>query len=281
MSIGSMNQMPKKLLAFAFVLTVLVCDSFSQQNTGAIKGVVKDQLGGLIVNAKVVAKDVKGVETSVATNSTGRYEFKTLAPGYYDLRVVARGFSAFEEKNVLVQSSRTTTLDVQLSVALEEESVTVDDKGVSTDSDRNANALILRGRELETLPNDPEALAAALQAMAGPTQGGNRAQVKVDGFSNGQIPPKEAIREVRVNQNPYSAENEYPGWGGIEIYTQPGSDKWHGGGSFDFNDRKPQLSQPIRAAPRAVSATRLQRKSYRTDYSEARLLLFLYGALCE
>ncbi|MDQ6653324.1 MAG: TonB-dependent receptor, partial [Acidobacteriota bacterium] len=243
-----MSQTPKKLQAFAFMLTVLVCECFSQQSKGTIKGVVKDQLGGLIVNATVVAKDVKGVEKSVATNSTGKYEFKTLTPGYYDLRVVARGFSAFEEKNVLVQSSRTTTLDVELSVALEEESVTVDDKGVSTDSDRNADALILRGRELESLPNDPEALVAALRAMAGPTQGENGAQVKVDGFSNGQIPPKEAIREVRINQNPYSAENEYPGWGGIEIYTQPGSDKWHGGGSFGFDDESLNSRNPF--APR-------------------------------
>src|SRR5205807_2736829 len=48
-------------------------------------------------------------------------------------------------------------------------------KGVSTDAD----AMILRERELEALPNEPEALAAALQAMAGPTQGENGPQVKV------------------------------------------------------------------------------------------------------
>src|SRR5207237_1609539 len=97
---------------------------------------------------------------------------------------------------------------------------------------------------LEALPNEPEALAAALRAMAGPTQGENGPQVKVDGFSNGQIPPKEAIREVRINQNPYSAENEYPGWGGIEIYTQPSSDKFHRGGSVNFNDRKLNSRNP-------------------------------------
>ena len=80
--------------------------------------------------------------------------------------------------------------------------------------------------------------------MAGPTGGENAPQVKVDGFSNGQIPPKEAIRGVRINQNPYSAENEYPGWGGIEIFTQPGSDKWHGGASFNFNDESLNSRNP-------------------------------------
>src|SRR5205085_8011305 len=99
---------------------------------------------------------------------------------------------------------------------------------------------------------DPDALAAALQAMAGPpqTEGGN-AQVKVDGFSNGTIPPKESIREVRINQNPYSAENEYPGWGGIEIYTQPSSDKYHGAAAFNFNDESLNSRNPfaLRRAP--------------------------------
>src|SRR5436305_9445568 len=142
-------------------------------------------------------------------------------------------------------------LDLQLTIGTLEQTVTIDNKGVSTDADRNADAMILRERELEALPNEPEALAAALRAMAGPTQGENGPQVKVDGFSNGQIPPKEAIREVRINQNPYSAENEYPGWGGIEIYTQPGSEKFHGGASFNFNDESLNSRNPfaLRRAP--------------------------------
>jgi hypothetical protein len=93
---------------------------------------------------------------------------------------------------------------------------------------------------------------AALQAMAGPADPeGGSAQVKVDGFSNGQVPPKEAIREVRINNNPFSAENEFPGWGGIEIYTQPGAEKWHGSFSFDFNDESLNSRNPFttRRAP--------------------------------
>src|SRR5213595_1471498 len=70
-------------------------------------------------------------------------------------------------------------------------------------------------------------------------------QIKVDGFSNGKILPKEQIREVRINSNPYSAENEYPGWGGIEIYTQPGSDKFHGNASFNFSDESLNSRNPF------------------------------------
>ncbi|MDQ3665053.1 MAG: TonB-dependent receptor [Acidobacteriota bacterium] len=248
MSIGLIDQIFWTLLACAFLLTLLAPDSFSQQNTGSIKGTIIDQLGSLIVNATVVAKDPKGAERKVTSSSTGRYELGALPPGYYDLRVVAPGFGILEEENVEVKSGRTTTIDLQLSVASLEQSITINNKGVSTDSDRNADALVLGERDLEALPNDPQALAAALQAMAGPTEQGNSPQIKVDGFSSGQIPPKEAIREIRVNQNPYSAENEYPGWGGIEIYTQPGSDKWHGGAAFGFNDESLNSRNPF--APR-------------------------------
>ncbi len=124
--------------------------------------------------------------------------------------------------------------------------MTVDDRNISTDSDNNANAIVLRGRDLETLQTirrhwrqrcrqwpDPQIPKAAA------------AQVKVDGFSNGQIPPKEAIREIRINNNPFSAENEFPGFSGIEIFTQPGADKWHGSLSFDFNDESLNSRNPF------------------------------------
>ncbi|HYX28128.1 MAG TPA: carboxypeptidase-like regulatory domain-containing protein [Pyrinomonadaceae bacterium] len=235
-----------RLLVFVLLLTA-AANGFSQPNTVSIKGTVTDQLGGLVVGATVAAKDSKGNAVSVTTNDDGVYQLHNLLPGRYDLIVTASGFATLEEKNVELKASKPLVRDLQLIVGSVEQVVTVDNKSVSTDSDRNADALVLGQKELEALPTDPDALAAALQAMAGPTSGNgdNGPQVKVDGFSNGTIPPKETIREVRINQNPYSAENEYPGWGGIEIFTQPGTDKFHGGGSFNFNDESLNSRNPF------------------------------------
>jgi len=218
-----------------------------QQGTGALKGTVSDQLGSLVVGAKVTLRNARGVSTTANTNSSGIYEFHKLEPGTYQLRIDSPGFSVYEDKAVEIRARELKTLNAQLEVALEDQQVTVDDRNISTDADNNANAIVLRGRELEALPNDPQALASALQAMAGPTdpESGGQAQIKVDGFSNGQIPPKEAIREVRINNNPFSAENEFPGWNGIEIFTQPGADKWHGGFSFDFTDESLNSRNPF------------------------------------
>jgi hypothetical protein len=211
MSRSPISRILTTLATCALLLVAIAPDGFAQAGNGSIKGTVTDQLEGLVTNATIVAKDAKGIERTLTTNSSGAYEFRSLAPGNYALRVSATGFSVLEEKKVVVKPGATTTLDLQLSIEALEQQVTVDNKGVSTDSDRNGDAMVLRGRDLEALPNDPDALAAALQAMAGPTQGENAPQVTVDGFSNGTVPPKEAIREVRINQNPYSAENEYPG----------------------------------------------------------------------
>lgn len=236
-----------RILLGAVLYCSLVLLASAQQNTGALKGTITDQLGSLIVGAKVTVRNARGVTTSATSNSGGVYEFRRLEPGTYELKVAAPGFSVFEDKSVEIRPHELKTLDAQLEVALEEQQVTVDDRNISTDSDNNANAVVLRGRDLETLPNDPQALAAALQAMAGPTdpESGGNAQMKVDGFSNGQLPPKEAIREVRINNNPFSAENEFPGWNGIEIFTQPGADKWHGSFSFDFNDESLNSRNPF------------------------------------
>jgi Carboxypeptidase regulatory-like domain len=251
MPLTPMRRIFPALMACGLIVIAFTTLCFSQQKPGAIKGTVTDQLDSLVVAATIVIKDAQDKERTVVTDASGSYEFRSLSPGNYDLKVSAVGFTLHEEKKVVVKAGTTTTLDLQMSIEALEQLVTVDNKGISTDSDRNGDAMVLRGRELEALPNDPDALAAALQAMAGPTQGENAPQVAVDGFSNGKVPPKEAIREVRINQNPYSAENEYPGWGGIEIYTQPGSEKFHGGASFNFNDESLNSRNPFatRRAP--------------------------------
>ena len=239
--------MLRSLLLILALTPALAAQQASTTQTGALRGTVTDQLGSLVVDAKVSLKNARGVIVTANSNSSGVYEFRRLPPGTYELHVAAPGFNIYEEKQVEIRAHETATLNAELSIAVEEQQVTVDDRNISTDSDNNANAVVLRGKELEALPNDPQALASALQALAGPPdpESGAGAQVKVDGFSNGQIPPKEAIREVRINNNPFSAENEFPGFSGIEIFTQPGADKWHGGFSFDFNDESLNSRNPF------------------------------------
>ena len=107
---------------------------------------------------------------------------------------------------------------------------------LSVQSENNASALVLKDKDLDALSDDPDELASQLQALAGPAAGPNGGEIYIDGFTGGQLPTKSSIREIRVNQNPFSAQYDKLGYGRIEIFTKPGTDQWHGQGMGMFND---------------------------------------------
>ncbi|HEX8722544.1 MAG TPA: hypothetical protein VF736_18150, partial [Pyrinomonadaceae bacterium] len=80
-------------------------------------------------------------------------------------------------------------------------------------------------------------------------------QIFVDGFTGGRLPPKESIREIRVNRNPFSAEYDRLGYGRVEIFTKPGTDRYRGQAHFNFNDESLNARSPF-AATRAPYQTR-------------------------
>src|SRR5215211_4633133 len=229
--------MKKIVLAF-IVWTLCAGLVVAQQRAGSLRGQVLDELGGAIVGASVTVIDGKGVEKSVVTNDAGTYTINGLAPGKYTVRAINEGFAMSETPDVEVTSGKAQTLDITLKVAIEEQKVTVaaDNRELSTEPENNAGAVVLKGDDIDALPDDPDDLAAALQALAGPSAGPNGGQIFVDGFTGGRLPPRASIREVRINSNPFSAEYDRLGFGRIEILTRPGTDRYRGQVSFNFND---------------------------------------------
>ena len=243
--------MRKMVLALAlcgFGLTGVVT---AQQRVGSLKGVVLDELGGAIVGASVTAIDARGVEKTAVTNDSGSYTINGLAPGKYTLRAINAGFAMFENTEVEVVAGRPQQLDITLKVAIEEQKVTIaaDSREVSVEPENNASAVVLKGEDIESLPDDPDDLAAALQALAGPSAGPNGGQIFVDGFTGGRLPPRASIREVRINSNPFSAEYDRLGLGRIEILTRPGSDRFRGQVSLNFNDESLNARNPFSKSP--------------------------------
>ncbi len=160
-----------------------------------------------------------------------------LPPGKYTIRVIAAGFDLFEGSIADLPGGRASTFDAKMSVASEKQEVTVKDtQQVELDPAKNAGALVLKEADLDMLSDDPDDLQADLLALAGPAAGPNGGQIFIDGFSSGQLPPKDSIREIRINSNPYSAEYDTQGHGRIEIFTKPGSDKFHGSLNVIYSD---------------------------------------------
>jgi hypothetical protein len=219
---------------------LLLCSStaLAQPGTGGLKGRVSDENGGLIVGATVTATDANGKTKTATTNGEGNFNLNGMSPGKYTVTVSAQGFSTFENTETEVTAGRAEQMDVTLKITIEQKvTVNADSVGVNTDPENNVGALVMRGSDLESLPDDPDDLAAALQALAGPAAGPNGGQIYIDGFSGGRLPPLASIREIRINANPFSAEYDRPGLGRIEIFTKPGTDRFRGQASFNFNNQ--------------------------------------------
>ena len=228
------------------VTLLLATTAFAQTSTGSLRGKVSDPSGAVVQNAKVAASGADGKVVSTTSNAQGVYEMRNLAPGSYTVTVTAKGFATDTETAVTVAPGAPQELDIALQISVEKEQVQVDEQTntVDTSAAGNATALILKGKDLEALSDDPDELQAELEALAGPAAGPNGGQMYIDGFTAGQLPPKASIREIRVNQNPFSSEYDKLGYGRIEIFTKPGLDKYHGqfmimGNDSDFNAENP------------------------------------------
>ncbi|HKB97625.1 MAG TPA: carboxypeptidase regulatory-like domain-containing protein [Terriglobales bacterium] len=220
----------------------------SSTTTGTLHGQVTDPSGAVVPSATVAVLVSGGEPHSATTNRSGAYEIGNLAPGKYTVTANAKGFAVFVQNDVDVPAGQVAQFNIALDINVEKEKVNVQEEGPQLDVNpaNNASAVVLSGKDLEALPDDPDELQSDLEALAGPSAGPNGGQLYIDGFTGGQLPPKSSIREIRVNQNPFSAEYDKLGYGRIEVFTKPGTDKYHGqfsveGNSSAMNSRNPFL----------------------------------------
>ncbi|HEX8817298.1 MAG TPA: carboxypeptidase regulatory-like domain-containing protein, partial [Terriglobales bacterium] len=200
--------------------------------------------------ATITAQSASGKPVTVISDDQGRYEINGIAPGSYTVTISATGFSVDTEQAVSIAAGQVQQLDIGLEIAVQEEKVRVEEDApvVSVNPSENASALIIKGKDLDALSDDPDELQSELEALAGPSAGPNGGQIYIDGFTAGQLPPKSSIREIRINQDPFSAEYDKLGYGRIEIFTKPGTDQYHGqlmvnGNDSAFNSLNPFVTE--------------------------------------
>src|SRR5712671_387630 len=218
----------------------------AQTPTGGLNGVVTDPSGGVIAKAAVRLTNASGASLDTTANRDGFYEFKGLASGTYTLKAIAKGFAIFTQEDVQIVAGQTQHLNIGLLIQMEEEKVEVSDSSAKVDiaPSNNAGMVVMQGKDLDALSDDPDELQSELQTLAGPSAGPNGGQIYIDGFTAGTLPPKASIREIRINQNPFSAQYDRMGYGRIEILTKPGTDLFHGqfwvmGNTTAFNSKNP------------------------------------------
>ena len=233
----------------AVFLSLWLAIPAAAQDGATLRGVVVDPSGAVVTGAAVSAT-ANGKTAHTKSGAEGRFAFELLKPGTYTVTATAKGFAELTVGNVELASGAVKELKLSLRIAAEQQNVTVNDEsqGVGLSPDQNSSATVIKGSDLDALSDDPDELQDELQALAGPAAGPNGGQIYIDGFEGGQIPPKSSILEIRVNQNPFSAEFDRIGYGRVEIITKPGSQKLTGmasglGTTSQLDTKNPLLTQ--------------------------------------
>jgi hypothetical protein len=241
MALTIMKIAMKLVVGLVMMLAGAVVPVVAQVAMGNIQGTVTDPDGALVPGAEVVVASASGSSRKAVSDAAGAFAVTRLVPGRYEVRVSAKGFSASMVSDVMVTPGKTASAVVKLAISVYTEvEVTAETTGVSTSPDENANAMVIKGKDLDALSDDPDDLQNELTALAGPSAGPSGAQIYIDGFTGGQLPPKSSILEIRINRNPFSAQYDKLGYGRIEILTKPGTNKLHG--SFMINGDEKALN---------------------------------------
>jgi hypothetical protein len=242
-----------------FLILLLTAFGFAgvahaQSFLGTIRGTVTDPQGaGVSDAAMLIVDESTGVPRAVGTDSQGRFEASNLRPGTYRIEVTTPNFKKYEQTGVVLRAAGTAHVDVKLELGSRTESVIVTAEAlnnITTDS-----PAITRGldeQQLHDLPRNSRDIQSFLllnpnvlggfddiQFLGGRTYGvsyiqdGQASTNAIFGTVGNSAPGLDAIAEVQVLSNSYSAE--YGGLAGVLVTTKRGGSDYRGTAFYDFN----------------------------------------------
>jgi hypothetical protein len=191
-----------------------------------------------------VAVTTTAVAQTATTAESGVATIDNLTPGRYAIQAEFPGF-----ETVSVRDFRVRAGDNKRSIALplkkvsEDVKVGRDGQTAGLDPRGNAFSTVLTREQIEALSDDPDEMEAQLKAMAPPG-----AQMRIDGFTGGKLPPKSQIRSIRLPRMDQMAAQNHGGMMGmmfIDILTQPGQGPIRTSLDFSFRDESLNAQNPF------------------------------------
>ena len=212
---------------FVFAWCALLPVATYAQGNASLRVTVRDETEAALIHATVSLTDATGVPRQTNVDESGVASFTGVSSGAHTITVEAAGFQSFTGPITLRRGDNAAI--ATLLVALRED---IEVKEISAESRRdNGFSTTLNKEDIEALSDDPDEMAEQLRQMAGPG-----AQIFIDGFRGGRLPPKDQIQQIRFNTNSYSAEYHEAGMVRIEVITKPGMGNWRGMMNFGFRD---------------------------------------------
>lgn len=205
-----------------------------------IAGTVLDPSRASIPGATVTLRaGGKAPGQSVVTDNAGSFRFTAVDPGRYEIEVRRTSFKTITQR-LVVRDRDLTSLRVTLALAELSETVVAEDRAeqVNMNPGENLDVVNLDSKALEDLPMlDQDVIGAVTAFLDSAALGSGGASLVVNGMETSEKGVSaSAIKEVKINQNPYSAEFSRPGRGRIEIVTKAEADAYHGTFNFLFRD---------------------------------------------
>jgi len=236
----------QRLAGCAALLACLFVAGLSAQATqGELRGTVRDQTGAVVAGASVMVFARDGRSRSTTTDGEGKYHLERLPEGRSTMLVRRGGFMEYTG-DIDLQAERTVFRDVVLKVAIAVKVDVKEREGLSADPRRNLSALILTGKDLAALPDDPQLLLFRALQMAGASGRPGDVAVYVNGFREyRRLPQKNTIEMIRINSNPFSAEFAEQGARRVEIVTKAGSDTFHGDVGLQLRTSAMDAQNPV------------------------------------
>lgn len=237
-----------------------------QPTSHVLTGTVLDPSSAEIADAKVELVVPDGTVVAVtATNGSGSFSFTGLPLGTYKLVVQALGFRDFSQE-IVVSSKPRAALRIVLAIAPVTQVVGVQGESeapeVSAENSANLNNNTLTRDALDRVPVfDQDYITLLSRFLSEDSIGTNGVSLVVNGVeANGPGVSPSAVAEVRINQNPYSAQFARPGRARLEIMTKAGTPQFHG--TINFLTRNSVFD-----AANFFSATKPSESRYYTEGS--------------
>lgn len=224
------------LLAGLFIILAGTSYAQTPSNRSALTGTVQDQMGAAIVGAKVELSGEGVPPKSTNTDQSGGFRFPRLSPSKYQLRVSSEGFE-LATVEVAVGAQPIAPLSISLSVADVhlETTVTSEPAQIGTEAGENKDSVAMSEDSLSNLPICDRDYVGAMSRFLDPgSVGTGGVSLIVDGMEVSNLGvPASAIQEIKINQDPYSAEFQRPGRGRVEVTPKPSTPRCasleHGG----------------------------------------------------
>lgn len=257
----------------ALALLVLCAGDTLAGTTGKISGRVTDaQTREAIPGASVV---IDGTHLGAAANIDGYYFINNVPPGTYSLVVSLIGYQKTVVRGVVVKIDLTTAIDVKLnSTTVDVAEVVITAERPLVQKDLTSSSVTVSAEDIKLMP--VENLGQVINLQAGVVGGhfrggrGNEVAYLIDGVSvtdpfNGALGlqvENSSIREMEVISGTFNAEYGQAMSGVVNIVTQDGDAKFHGGFSgylgdyfTKHGDLFPNLDRPSKLRTRSAQLT--------------------------